>query len=702
MANRLAAENSPYLLQHAENPVNWHPWGPEALELARAQGKPIFLSIGYSACHWCHVMAHESFENEAIARLLNEHFISIKVDREERPDLDQIYMEAVQRMSGRGGWPLSAFLTPNLEPFFGSTYWPAAARGGMPGFADVLRAVAEAWKGRRAAITEQGRQMIQLLQEDALGFPASAAGAPDDQPLRAAEAALLRSFDPRFGGFGQAPKFPPASSLRLLLRRWSRTPESRLLQPVRVTLDRMARGGMYDQLGGGFHRYSVDAQWLVPHFEKMLYDNALLADCYVEGWQATGDGEYARIVRETLDYVLRDMRDAEGGFHSAEGADSEGEEGTFYLWTPGEIRDILGAERAAAFCCVYDVSEAGNFEGRNVLNHPKMLAQAAQILNREADDLAGQLQQDRQRLLAARGRRTRPGRDDKVLASWNGLMIEALARSGAALAVPGYLDAAAAAADFLLTRLSTADGGLRHYWRAGRTAGSGYLDDYAAVANALVTLYEARFEERWIDAAAALCDEILRRFADQDQGGFYYAEAGGELPARKKDLFDSPMPSGTALATLAMLRLGKLSDRADYLTAAERSLSAARDWMERAPTGVGTMLLALDMYLGPAPEIVILGGGDPQDTTELLAGLARRFLPNKVVAYRDPATPSAHTSGLLSDLFAGKAPLPPGPTVYVCRDFACQAPVSGKDPALQILDSELPFQGKPHDLESKI
>jgi hypothetical protein len=699
MANHLAAENSPYLLQHAENPVDWYPWGPEALELARSQDKPIFLSIGYSACHWCHVMAHESFENEAIARLLNEHFISIKVDREERPDLDQIYMEAVQRMSGHGGWPLSAFLSPNLEPFFGGTYWPAAARGGLPGFADVLRAVAEAWNRRRTELTQQGRQMAQLLREDALGATvalsnhagqASSATELDDQPLLIAEAALLRSFDRRFGGFGAAPKFPPASSLRLLLRRWGRTHSEELLHPVRVTLDRMAQGGMYDQLGGGFHRYSVDAQWLVPHFEKMLYDNALLADCYLEGWQVTGDPEYARVVRETLDYVLRDMRDGEGGFHSAEDADSEGEEGVFYVWSAAEIREILGADRAAAFGYSYGVSERGNFEGRNVLNRPQTLADAARTLDRKAEDLASELEQDRRRLLAARDRRVRPGRDDKVLVSWNGLMIEALAHAGAVLGVPSYLDAAADAANFLLTRLRAADGRLQHYWRGGRAAGSGYLDDYAGLANALVTLYEARFEERWLDAAAALADEILRRFADPDQGGFFFAEANGDLLARKKDFFDSPMPSGSGLATMVLLRLGRLAGRKDYLSAAERSLTAARGTMERAPTGAGTLLLALDMYLGPAPEIVILGGDDRDGTSVVLAALARRFLPNKVVAYRDPATPSAHTAGLLSGIFAGKAPLPPGPTVYICRDFACQAPVSGKDAALRILDSALP------------
>jgi hypothetical protein len=685
MANHLATENSPYLLQHAENPVNWYPWGPEALTLARSQDKPIFLSIGYSACHWCHVMAHESFEDQAIAQLLDEHFVSIKVDREQRPDLDQIYIEAVQMLSGHAGWPLSAFLTPDLEPFFGGTYWPPLARGGMPGFADVLQAVADAWKRKRAEVIQQGQRLAELLRRDLLTESAPATNHLDDQPLRTAEAELLQAVDPRWGGFGTAPKFPPANSLRILLRRWGRQGAGRLLDPVRLTLDRMAQGGLYDQLGGGFHRYSVDDQWLVPHFEKMLYDNALLAVCYLEGWQVTGNAAYAQVVRETLDYVVRDMTAPEGGFYSAEDADSDGDEGSFYVWTPAEIQKILGADRAAAFCYLYDVTEGGNFEGRNVLSRPRTLAQAAQILNRSVENLGGEVEEDRRRLLAARSGRVRPGRDDKVLVSWNGLMIDAFARAGAVLGVPQYLDVAAKAADFLLTHLRRPNGQLLHYWRRGKAAGNGYVDDYASLANALVTLYETRFEERWIDAAAWLADEILRRFADPEKGGFFYTEAGDGLLARKKDHFDSSLPSGTGLATMALLRLGKLSGRKDYLAAAQRSLTVARPWMERAPSGSGAMLLALDMYLGPTPEIVIVDSADHASTSAVVSALHRRFVPNKVVAYCNPATPPAAHAAVLSGILQGKTLLPPGPTVFVCQDFACQAPVSGEDAALAAL-----------------
>jgi uncharacterized protein YyaL (SSP411 family) len=686
MTNRLAGENSPYLLQHAENPVDWFPWGPEALELAQSQQKPIFLSIGYSACHWCHVMEHESFEDPQIARLLNENFISIKVDREERPDLDQLYMEAVQMMTGRGGWPMSVFLTPGREPFFGGTYWPPVARGGMPGFREVLRAVAEAWRGKRRELIQQGRQIADVLGQE-LAVEAAAPGALGAGPLEAAEAALLGTWDRRYGGFGSAPKFPPTGSLRVLLRRWRRRAAPGPLEPVRLTLDRMAAGGMYDQLGGGFHRYSVDDRWLVPHFEKMLYDNALLAACYLEGWQATGDPDYARVVRETLDYVLRDMTDPEGGFHSAEDADSEGEEGVFYLWTPAEITAVLGAGRAERFCYFFDVTEAGNFEGRNILHRPKGLDSAARILHGEPEPLRTELAESRQRLLDVRSRRVRPRRDDKILVSWNGLMIDALARAGAALAEPRYLDAAARAADFLWSKVRDAEGRLLHYARQGRAGGVAYLDDYASLAQALVTLYETRYEERWIEAAQGLADQVLDRFADQERGGFYYSQPQADLLARKKDLFDSPMPSGTGLATMVLLRLGKLSGRDDYLRAAERALSAAMPLMQRAPAGTGQMLLALDMYLGPTPQIVVLGGEDHASTSAVLAALHGRFLPNKVLAYGDRATPPEQHGPLLAEIFRGKAPRPPGPTVFICEDFACQAPASGLDASLAAVDA---------------
>jgi uncharacterized protein YyaL (SSP411 family) len=481
MPNHLAQETSPYLLQHANNPVDWHAWGPEAIARAREEQKPIFLSIGYSACHWCHVMEHESFENPDIARLLNESFVSIKVDREERPDLDHIYMSAVQSIAGRGGWPMSVFLTPDLEPFFGGTYWPPTSRMGMPGFDRVLAAVADAWQNRRAETIEQAGRLAEHVR--ALSGLATEPGELSPTLLRTAGAALERSFDHRYGGFGGAPKFPHPMDLKLLLRLWRREPREGVLQMVTHTLDKMAAGGMYDHLGGGFHRYSVDERWLVPHFEKMLYDNALLASCYLEAWQATQRETYLQVVRETLDYVLREMTHADGGFYSTQDADSEGEEGKFYVWSPAEVQAVLGEKAAGTFCYVYDVSEQGNFEGHSILNLPKTLAQCAQLLNRDLADLQAELAASRAKLLAVRDRRVHPGLDDKVLVSWNGLMIDAFAQAAAALGDARYHEAAARAADFLLTKLRQPDGRLLHSWRKGKPRFEAYVDDYASLAN---------------------------------------------------------------------------------------------------------------------------------------------------------------------------------------------------------------------------
>ena len=493
MPNHLAGESSPYLLQHKDNPVDWYPWGPEALGRARAEQKPIFLSIGYSACHWCHVMEHESFENPRIARLVNEHFIPIKVDREERPDLDQIYMNAVQMLTGRGGWPMSMFLTPDLQPFYGGTYWPDTSRGGMPGFDQVLEAVAAAWRDRRGEMTAQAAELTQHLR--AAPIPVATEGELSDRLLRQAETALERTFDPRHGGFGGAPKFPHPMDLRLLLRIWKRKPRDSVLQVVTTTLDKMAAGGIYDHLGGGFHRYSVDERWLVPHFEKMLYDNALLVGAYTEAFLASGPADYARVARETLDYLLRDMTDPAGGIYSTEDADSEGEEGKFYVWTPAEVEAVLGPAAAEIFCYVYDVSDAGNFEHSNILNLPKTIEQCAKIKQLDPDKLRADLAAWRAKLLEARGKRVRPGRDDKVLVSWNGLAIDALALAAGALDEPRYLAAAIAAADFILTRMRRPDGRLLHTWR-GEAKLDAYLDDYAALVGGLVSLYEAGFDER--------------------------------------------------------------------------------------------------------------------------------------------------------------------------------------------------------------
>ena len=606
--NRLRQEISPYLLQHAENPVDWQPWDREALERARAEEKPIFLSVGYSACHWCHVMAHESFEDPAIAELLNRDFICIKVDREERPDLDQVYMEAVQAMTGQGGWPMSVFLTPEQKPFFGGTYWPPHGRGGMPGFGEVVSAVAAAWRNRRNDVLQQAEKAVQFLQAERLVGDKSAE--LNEVPLETAEAALAQAFDDRLGGFGPAPKFPHATDLKLLLARWRASRDEPLLEMVVVTLDHMAAGGIYDHLGGGFHRYSVDAEWLVPHFEKMLYDNAMLANCYLDAWQETERKDYLRVVRETLDYVLRDMTDPLGGFYSAEDADSECEEGRFYVWTPQEVQAVIGSERAAAFGYVYDVTAAGNFEGRNILHLPKPIAVCAKILGRDAASLEQQLTADRALLLEARSRRVRPGRDDKVLVSWNGLMIDAMARAGTVLDEPRYRTAAAAAADFLLAHLRDERGRLLHCWRAGQARPGtrlrlAFLDDHASLCNALVTLYETQSDPRWLDEARGLADVMLARFSDGKAGGFFYTSADHEpLIARKRDLWDTPVPSSTGLAAGAFVRLARHTGRDDYRRAAEETLRVSSDWMQRASLGVGQLLCVLDAWLATRKESV--------------------------------------------------------------------------------------------------
>ncbi len=595
MPNRLGAELSPYLLQHADNPVDWYPWGDEARRKAREEGKPIFLSIGYSSCHWCHVMAHESFEDSQIATLLAEHFVSIKVDREERPDLDQLYMDAVQAMTGQGGWPLSVFLTSEGRPFFGGTYWPYPARGGMPGFDEVLLAIAGAWQDRREDLLDQADRLTQFLVNDAHESEAGEREELSEGPLVMAETTLRRAYDAQWGGFGQAPKFPQPSSLRFLLRRWRSSGNAELLKMVAATLDRMANGGIYDHLGGGFHRYSVDRRWLVPHFEKMLYDNAQLAACYVEAWQATGRGEFARVARETLGYVLRDMTHPEGGFFSSEDADSEGREGTFYLWTPEEVREALGPDRAEVFCRVYDVTPAGNFEGSSILNLPRSLADHASAMGRPAEVLAAELVESRAALMAVRGKRVRPGRDDKVLLGWNAMMIDSLARAGAAFGEPEYVDAAVRAAGFLLGRMRDGQGRLLHCWRNGHARHPAFLDDVALLADALTTLHETTGDAHWLSEATHLADDLLARFADPAAGGFFYTPADHEpLITRKKDFFDGSTPSGNGAAATVLLRLARLCDRPEYRTAAEGTLQAAWRKFDRAPTAAGQLLLALE------------------------------------------------------------------------------------------------------------
>ncbi len=672
--NRLAGETSPYLLQHAANPVDWYPWGQEALEKARTENKPIFLSIGYSACHWCHVMEHESFENPKIAALMNEHFVNVKVDREERPDLDQIYMSAVMAMTGHGGWPMSVFLTPDCKPFFGGTYFPPTDSRGMIGFPRVLESVNSAWKERYDEITESASAMTEQLK--AFGTIAKSAGPLDYKLLDQAARTLLRNFDPVHGGFGSAPKFPHPMDLRVLLRHHLRTKGDQPLHVVRHTLEKMARGGIYDHLGGGFARYSTDERWLAPHFEKMLYDNALLSSVCLEAYQSTGDAGLRQVARETMDYVLGRMTASHGAFHSTEDADSEGVEGKYYVWSLDEIAELLGAERAKTFCYVYDVTEHGNWEDHNILNLPRPIEQAAKLLSRKLSELEAELASSRAVLLAAREKRIPPAMDTKVLVSWNGLMIAALAEGGRVLADERYLLAAERAAGFILDKMRKEDGRLLHTFKDGQAKLDAYLDDYAGLIDGLTRLYEATGAPRWIEAALDLAAILIDEFADAEQGGFYFTGRHHEtLITRQKDVHDNATPSGNGLAATALLRLGALTGRADLTASGKKTLESIEAVLEREPAACGQSLIALDFLLGKVTEFAVIAGDDPNENRTVLEAIASSFRPHRVVA---PATAGEAASlagkvALLADRPArdGRA------TIYICENFTCQAPVVG-------------------------
>jgi uncharacterized protein YyaL (SSP411 family) len=672
--NRLAGETSPYLLQHATNPVDWYPWGPEALARARTENKPIFLSVGYSACHWCHVMERESFESPEIAALMNEHFVNIKVDREERPDLDQIYMSAVQAMTGHGGWPMSVFLTPDLKPFFGGTYFPPTDSRGMAGFPRVLLGVNRAWQERRDEIQESAAEMTERLRT--FGTLPKGSGALDTGLLEQAARATLRSFDPVHGGFGGAPKFPHAMDLKALLRHHARTADSHALHAVAHTLDKMARGGIYDHLGGGFARYATDERWLVPHFEKMLYDNALLASVYLEAHQLTGDGNLARVAGETMDYVLGRMTDPQGGFYSTEDADSEGVEGKYYVWSLAEVNAVLGAERAKTFCYVYDVTEQGNWEGHNILNLPRTLVQSAKLLGRDEDALRAELAGCRVELLAARQGRVPPLKDTKVLVSWNGMMIAALAEGGRIKKDDRYLNAARRAGEFILEQMRRDDGKLLHTFKDGRARLDAYLDDYANLVDGLTRLYEATGEPRWIQSSLDLARVMIDEFADLEHGGFFFTGHSHEaLVARPKDFYDNATPSGNGMAATALLRLGALTGREDLARAGRSALESVQLVLEREPAAGGQSLIALDFLLGPTREFAVLSGSDHAEFQAVLEAIATPFLPHKVVA---PATPeqAAQLGGKLS-LLGDRLPLGGRTTTYICEHFACREPLVG-------------------------
>ena len=688
--NRLSNETSPYLLQHAHNPVDWYPWGEEALQKAQQEDKPILLSVGYSACHWCHVMERESFENEDIAGLMNQHFVSIKVDREERPDIDNIYMQAVQALTQQGGWPMTVFLTPDGRPFYGGTYFPPNDRQygqeTMPGFPRILLTIADYYDNHRAEVEEQANQLAEYLKQRSSTPLRSKGGIIPSgtiplEMLNTASGELASEFDPVHGGFGHAPKFPNTMSLEFLLR----THQHRLrgeigskatkpeLEIVEVSLQHMANGGIYDQLGGGFHRYSVDVEWLVPHFEKMLYDNALLSRLYLHAYLVTFNPFYERIVEETLDYVVREMVSPEGGFYSTQDADSEGEEGKFFIWTTDEIETALLAEDARLFMLYYDVTKAGNFEGKNILHVEQDAQTVADKAQVNLETLQASLKRSREMLFELREKRVKPGRDEKILTSWNGLMLRSFAEAARYLDRPDYLQVATNNAEFLLRELIP-DGRLLRTYKDGRARLHGYLEDYAFLADGLLALYEASFNPRWFTEARRLMDEAIKLFADEQNGGFFDTGSDHEaLISRPKDIMDNATPAGNSVASDVLLRLAAFTGEEAYRRRADDYLRPIADIMVQHPQAFGHILGALDFAISQSKEIALIGDPQQSDTRALLEVINTRYLPNSVLACASlEDSESIQSIPLLADrpMKDHKA------TAYICQNFACLSPVN--------------------------
>lgn len=689
--NRLANETSPYLLQHAHNPVDWYPWGDEALEKAKAEDKPIFLSVGYSACHWCHVMEHESFEDEDVAAILNEHFISIKVDREERPDIDEIYMTAVQAMTGQGGWPMTVFITPDLKPFWGGTYFPKENKFGRPGFITILNGIVESWDTKRSEITESSEKLTTHMQT-LLSSDIGGDSEPTPELITMSVSKLRTNFDNREGGFGQAPKFPPSSSIAILLREYHRTGDESILGMATLTLDKMSDGGMYDHLGGGFARYSTDDEWLVPHFEKMLYDNAQLAQVYLEAYQVTGNEDYRRIVEETFTYVLRDMRDERGGFHSAEDADSEGEEGKFYIWDRSELDSILGVEDAKIFCTYYNVKDDGNFsshepyhKGLNILHTPISDDAVSSVLKMPTDEMLSKLVGMKTKLLAERNKRVRPGLDDKVLTSWNALMISAFAQGYQVLGDEAYLAAAVEASEFILNDMIR-DGELLRTHRKGTSRIPAYLDDHAFMIVALLDVYEATFDTKWILAAQKLSAAMTEKFWDDNVGQFFFTSLDHEhLIVRTSNSQDNATPSGNSMAAFGLLRLAKFTDSAESYDKASRIIKNNFPYLDEYPLGFMRLMCAVDFMVYPPKEIAIASRTE-EEAGALLETVRRNFIPNKIVAHVDPSGQSAEATVQTIPLLANKSMIDGKPTAYVCKNFACKKPVTSADALAEQLD----------------
>ncbi len=672
--NSLIGEKSPYLLQHVWNPVNWYPWGQEAFQKAKMENKPIFLSIGYATCHWCHVMAHESFEDEEVARFLNSHFIAIKVDREERPDIDKIYMSVCQAMTGRGGWPLTIFMTPEGKPFFAGTYFPKLNRMGMTGLMDILNQIAVMWQKDRARILEAGDEITNALKARDSEKSGQVVGL---DTLKTGHEQLAGTYDQKWGGFGTEPKFPTPHHLTFLLRWHKRSSDPDALKMAEKTLDAMRRGGIFDHIGFGFHRYSVDEKWLVPHFEKMLYDQAMLAMAYIEAYQVTGNAQFGQVAREIFTYVLRDMTDPDGGFYCAEDADSEGKEGLFYVWTPAEVKKNLGEKTGGLFCRFYGISDAGNFEDGNSIPHipvdPGIFANKEGMGLKELESL---LEEARIKLFAARKKRIHPLKDDKILTSWNGLMIAAFAKGYQVFGDQAYADAAVKAFGFIMKNLRTNDDRLLRRYRQGEAAYPGYLDDYAFLIWGLIELYEATFDVSCLEEAIALNQAMLDIFWDKQGGGLYFTGKGNEtLITRSKEIYDGALPSGNSVAALNFLRLGRMTGNTGLEQKAEQLTEAFSKEVTSFPMAYTQLLIALDFMFGPTREIVIAGNPSLESTRAMVKAVRKSFIPNKIVLLY-PEGPDGQRLEDISPFVKNMYPIKKKSTAYVCQQYACKTPVT--------------------------
>ncbi len=705
--NRLISEKSPYLLQHSDNPVDWYPWGDEAFEAAKKEDKPIFLSIGYSTCHWCHVMERESFEVPEVAAVINQYFIPIKVDREERPDIDNIYMTAVTAMTGRGGWPLTVLLTPDKKPFFGGTYFPPQAKFGSPGLVDIMNSVGEAWANDRDRLIQSSDSITKSLEEQLMQNGAKRSLTKDvlEKTFRQFE----QMYDPHYGGFGSAPKFPTSHNLSFLLRYWKRTDHAEALDMVENTLLKMAQGGMYDHIGGGFHRYSTDQQWQVPHFEKMLYDQAILARTYLEAYQITKNKDYAQVARETFDYVLRDMRHSQGGFFSAEDADSfdpdqydksstqegrEKKEGSFYLWRMAEVADILGQEHAEIFNYHFGIAPNGNahhdphseFTGKNIVFIDKSLKEAAEHFKKDVSEIKLSIQSSREKLFEKREGRPRPHLDDKVLVDWNGLMISSLSFGARVLNEPRYKQAAEASAQFILKHMVDRDGRLLHRYRDGDAAIMGTIEDYAFFIHGLLDLYEATFDIEYLKCSVDFADDMVKLFWDKENGGFYFtADDAEKLLFRQKEIYDGAIPSGNSMAALDLVRLTHLTLGEKWEKKLGEIFEAFAGQIITSPSNYAQMMMAYDFAIGPSMEIIIAATPDESDVEAIVQEIYERFLPKKVVLLRSTKKGSEDIV-TLAPFIDGQLPIAGQTTIYVCENYMCKFPIRGLEKFKTFLD----------------